>query len=72
MDPSIFKAYDIRGIYPDQIDEDAAWKIGYASTNSSVPFFPVTHAARPTAIVFVSAMICERTANPSPTHSLKV
>jgi phosphomannomutase len=31
MDPAIFKAYDIRGVYPDQIDEEAAWKIGYAT-----------------------------------------
>ncbi|MFA5422951.1 MAG: phosphomannomutase/phosphoglucomutase [Phycisphaerae bacterium] len=31
MDPAIFKAYDIRGIYPDQFDEKDAWKIGYAS-----------------------------------------
>jgi phosphomannomutase len=31
MDQSIFKAYDIRGIYPDQLDEEAAWKIGHAS-----------------------------------------
>jgi phosphomannomutase len=31
MDPSIFKAYDIRGIYPDQFNEEDAWKIGYAS-----------------------------------------
>lgn len=31
MDPSIFKAYDIRGVYKEQIDEVAAWKIGYAS-----------------------------------------
>lgn len=31
MDPKIFKAYDIRGIYPDQLDEDAAWKIGNAT-----------------------------------------
>ncbi|MCF7957704.1 MAG: phosphomannomutase/phosphoglucomutase [Phycisphaerae bacterium] len=31
MDPSIFKAYDIRGLYPEQIDEDAAWKIGHGS-----------------------------------------
>ena len=31
MDPAIFKAYDIRGIYPDQIDEEGAWKIGYAA-----------------------------------------
>jgi len=31
MDPTVFKAYDIRGIYPDQIDEQDAWKIGYAA-----------------------------------------
>jgi len=31
MDPAIFKAYDIRGVYPDQIDEEGAWKIGYAA-----------------------------------------
>jgi len=31
MDPAIFKAYDIRGLYPDQIDEEGAWKIGYAT-----------------------------------------
>ncbi|OHB62040.1 MAG: hypothetical protein A2167_03555 [Planctomycetes bacterium RBG_13_46_10] len=31
MDPAIFKAYDIRGIYPEQINEDDAWKIGCAA-----------------------------------------
>lgn len=31
MDPAIFKAYDIRGLYPEQLDEEAAWKIGYAT-----------------------------------------
>jgi len=31
MDASIFKAYDIRGVYPDQIDAAIAWKIGYAA-----------------------------------------
>jgi phosphomannomutase len=31
MDPSIFKAYDIRGIYAEQLTEDDAWKIGYAT-----------------------------------------
>lgn len=31
MDTSIFKAYDIRGIYPDQLDEQAAWKIGHGT-----------------------------------------
>ena len=27
-DPSIFKAYDLRGIYPDQMDERLAYRIG--------------------------------------------
>ncbi|MEN8128563.1 MAG: phosphomannomutase/phosphoglucomutase [Planctomycetota bacterium] len=31
MDPSIFKAYDVRGLYQEQIDEQAAWKIGHAT-----------------------------------------
>jgi phosphomannomutase len=31
MDPAIFKAYDIRGIYPNQISEEDAWKIGCAA-----------------------------------------
>ncbi len=31
MDPAIFKAYDIRGIYPDQFNEEDAWKIGNAT-----------------------------------------
>jgi len=31
MDTSIFKAYDIRGVYPDQVNTEAAWKIGYAT-----------------------------------------
>jgi phosphomannomutase len=27
----VFKAYDIRGLYGSQIDEDLAWKIGHAT-----------------------------------------
>jgi phosphomannomutase len=30
MDPKIFKAYDVRGIFPDELDEEAAYKIGQA------------------------------------------
>jgi phosphomannomutase len=30
VDPGIFKAYDIRGIYPDQLDEQLAYKVGRA------------------------------------------
>jgi len=30
INPNIFKAYDIRGIYPEEINEEAAYKIGHA------------------------------------------
>ena len=30
IDPGIFKAYDIRGIYPDQLDADLAYNVGRA------------------------------------------
>lgn len=28
LDTSVFKAYDVRGTYPDQIDEDGAYRVG--------------------------------------------
>ncbi|MBP7051694.1 MAG: phosphomannomutase/phosphoglucomutase, partial [Phycisphaerae bacterium] len=31
MNPEIFKAYDIRGVYPDDLCEEDAWKIGHAT-----------------------------------------
>jgi len=31
MIKSIFKAYDIRGLYPEEVNEEAAWKIGHAT-----------------------------------------
>ena len=34
MDESIFKAYDVRGIYPDQMDEALAYRIGRRSRAS--------------------------------------
>jgi phosphomannomutase len=30
VSPEIFKAYDVRGIYPDQIDDDVAYRLGRA------------------------------------------
>jgi len=30
LDPAVFKAYDVRGIYPSQLDEDGAYAIGRA------------------------------------------
>jgi phosphomannomutase len=32
LDPSVFKAYDVRGIYPTQLDEDGAYRIARAYT----------------------------------------
>ncbi len=31
MNPGIFKAYDIRGVYPEEINEEDAWKVGHAT-----------------------------------------
>jgi phosphomannomutase len=31
MNPEIFKAYDIRGVYPEELSEEDAWKIGHAT-----------------------------------------
>ena len=28
VDPGIFKAYDVRGLYPAQIDEEVAYRVG--------------------------------------------
>jgi phosphomannomutase len=40
LDPGVFKAYDIRGIYPDELDEDGAREIGRG-------FVEVVRAATP-------------------------
>jgi phosphomannomutase len=37
IDPSIFKAYDIRGVYPTQINEALVYKIGQAYANVIKP-----------------------------------
>ena len=30
LEPKVFKAYDVRGIYPSELDEDGAYAIGRA------------------------------------------
>jgi phosphomannomutase len=30
IDPGVFKAYDVRGLYPSQLDEDGAYRVGRA------------------------------------------
>jgi phosphomannomutase len=43
LDPTIFKAYDVRGIYPDQMDEELAYRIGrgFARVLSELQATPV-------------------------------
>jgi len=36
VDAQIFKAYDVRGIYPEQLDEDAAYRIGVGLSRSGI------------------------------------
>ena len=44
LDPNVFKAYDVRGIYPDQLDEAGAYAIGRAYVEE---FEPRSHRRRP-------------------------
>src|SRR3989475_4396021 len=37
LDPKVFKAYDVRGIYPDQLDEAGAYAIGRAYVDEFEP-----------------------------------
>jgi len=37
LDPKVFKAYDIRGIYPDQLDEAGAYAVGRAYVEEFEP-----------------------------------
>jgi phosphomannomutase len=37
LDPSVFKAYDVRGIYPSELDEDGAYRIARAYTEQFEP-----------------------------------
>src|SRR5918997_2579593 len=43
MDETIFKAYDVRGIYPDQMNEELAYRIGrgFARVLSDLQDVPV-------------------------------
>ena len=37
LDPKVFKAYDVRGLYPDELDEDGAYSIGRAYAEEFEP-----------------------------------
>src|ERR671934_1686523 len=37
LDPAVFKAYDVRGVYPSELDEDGAYAIGRAYVEEFEP-----------------------------------
>jgi phosphomannomutase len=37
LDPNVFKAYDVRGVYPSELDEDGAYRIGRAYVEEFEP-----------------------------------
>jgi phosphomannomutase len=37
LDPKVFKAYDVRGIYPDELDEEGAYAVGRAYVDEFEP-----------------------------------
>ncbi len=37
LDPKVFKAYDVRGVYPDELDEAGAYAIGWAYVDEFEP-----------------------------------
>src|SRR5437660_10702558 len=37
LDPKVFKAYDVRGLYPGELDEDGAYAIGRAYVEQFEP-----------------------------------
>jgi phosphomannomutase len=37
LDPKVFKAYDVRGVYPDELDEEGAYAIGRAYVEEFEP-----------------------------------
>jgi phosphomannomutase len=55
---TIFKAYDVRGVYPDQIDESVAKKVGNAFVRfTGASTVIVGHDMRPSSIPLVQAFI---------------
>src|SRR5438105_1318949 len=54
LDPKVFKAYDVRGIYPDGLDEAGAYAIGRAYVERVLSFVDVA-AVKPLRVVIDAA-----------------
>jgi len=58
LDPKVFKAYDVRGIYPTELDEDGAYRIGRAYVETFEPRrIAVGHDMRVSAPAMAEAAI---------------
>ncbi|MGH2516100.1 MAG: phosphomannomutase/phosphoglucomutase, partial [Ktedonobacterales bacterium] len=58
IDPSIFKAYDVRGVYPGELNEDAAYAIGRAMVQYlDVETIAVGRDMRPSSPALASALM---------------
>jgi phosphomannomutase len=58
LDPAIFKAYDVRGIYPTELDEDGAARIGRAFVEQFEPrTIAVGHDMRVSSPAMAEALI---------------
>ncbi|MCC6579532.1 MAG: phosphomannomutase/phosphoglucomutase [Phycisphaeraceae bacterium] len=64
---NIFKAYDIRGTYPDKVNEDAAWRIGFG-----VGTFLKNHPERPKSAAGQNVLVSRdmRTSSPQLCQAL--
>jgi phosphomannomutase len=55
---TIFKAYDVRGVYPDEIDEDVARRVGNAfAVFTGAPRLVVAYDMRPSSVPLSAAFI---------------
>jgi phosphomannomutase len=63
LDPKVFKAYDVRGIYPTELDEEGAYAIGRAYVEQFEPKeIAVGHDARLSSPAMTQALIDGATA----------
>src|SRR5207342_1203916 len=58
LDPAVFKAYDVRGLYPSQLDEDGANAVGRAFVEQFEPRrIAVGHDMRVSSPAMAEALI---------------
>src|ERR1700722_17684888 len=61
MNEKIFKAYDVRAIYPNPLNEEAAWKIGHATAQ----YLKRSRQASPDKVKLEDTMVVGQDMRPS-------